>query len=88
MIPVPRKEKKMNNFRFALGYGMNWVDMDTGILYHIQDYKEALDDPKIPKDQKPTKIKMSKVSDGTVIGWEDPIIVAKKMQDPPPDPRY
>lgn len=88
MIPAARKEKKMNNFDFALGYGMNWVDLDTGVLYHIQEYKEALNDPKIPKNSKPTKIRMTKVSDGSLIGWEDPFIVKKKMKDPPPDPRY
>jgi len=88
MIPMARKEKKMSNYKFALGYGMNWVDLDTGILYHIQEFKEALDDSKIPKDKKPTKIRMTKVSDGSEIGFEDPIIVEKKMKDPPPDPRY
>ena len=88
MMPVARKAKKLRNFEFAVGYGMNWADLDTGIMYHIQEYKEALDNPNIPKEEKPTKIRMTKLSNGEELGWVDALIVAQKMKDPEPDPRY
>jgi len=45
-------------------------------------------DPKVPKDQKPTKIRVVKYSTGETIGWEDEVTVEQKMKDPEPDPRY
>lgn len=88
MIPVERKGKKLDNFKFAMGTSMNWVDLDAGVIYHIQEYKEALNDPKIPKDKKPTKIRMTRLSDNSEIGWADAFVVEQKMNDPDPDPRY
>ena len=82
------KIRKMENFKTALGMGANWVDLDTGIEYHIQEYYDALHDPKIPKDKKPTMIKMTKYKTGKIIGYADENIVAEKMKDPEPDPRY
>ena len=82
------KKRKLNNFKFAVGMGTNWVDMDTGIIYMIQEYAEALHDPKIPKDKKPTKIRMVSMKDNSDLGWADEWTVAEKMKDPEPDPRY
>ena len=82
------KFRKMENFKLAVSLGTNWVDMDTGVMYMIQEYAEMLHDPKIPKDQKPTKIRMVRVKTGEDIGWADEWIVAEKMKDPEPDPRY
>lgn len=88
MIPEIKKRKPLDNFKFAVGTGMNWVDINKGILYHIQEYADALNDPKIPKDKKPTKIRMTKLGDNTEIGLADPDTIARKMRDPDPDPRY
>lgn len=80
--------RKMDNFKTALGMGANWIDLDTGTEYHIQEYYEALHDPKIPKERKPTAIRMTRYKTGELIGWADEYIVAEKMKDPEPDPRY
>lgn len=82
------KVRKQDNFRMAMSMHCNWADLDTGIMYHIQEYKEALDNPKISADKKPTKIRMTRISDGKELGWEDAYIVEQKMKDPPVDPRY
>ena len=82
------KMRKLSNFKLAVSMGVNWIDMDTGIMYMIQEYSDALHDPKIPKDKKPTKIRMIRVSDNTDLGMVDEVIVAEKMKDPEPDPRY
>ena len=82
------KIRKQENFKLAVSMGANWVDMDTGIMYMIQEYSEALHDPKIPKDKKPTKIRMVRVSDNADLGYADEYLVAEKMKDPEPDPRY
>lgn len=82
------KKRKLDNYKFAIGLGANWVDQDAGIMYMIQEYAEALHDPKIPKDKKPTRIRMVRLSDHTDIGWADEWVVAEKMKDPEPDPRY
>ena len=80
--------RKMQNFKLAVSLGSNWVDMDTGTTYMIQEYAEALHDPALPKDQKPTKIRMVDTKTGKDKGWADEWIVAEKMKDPEPDPRY
>ena len=86
MMPVPKKKKPMDNYKVAFGFGVDWADMDRGILYHIREYRDALRDPKV--NPKPTKIRMTRLSDGTEIGWEDEYIVSERMRDPKPDPRY
>lgn len=88
MIPIMRKKKPIDNFKMAVGMGTNWVDLDAGIIYHIQEYKEALDNPNISKEKKPTKIRMTRLSDGKELGWTDEYEVSTKMKDPKPDPRY
>lgn len=82
------KRRKLNNFKMAVGMGVNWVDMDTGIMYMIQEYADMLHDPKVPDDQKPTKIRMVKYKTGEDLGWADEAVVEQKMRDPEPDPRY
>ena len=82
------KIKKQSNFKLALSMGVNWADLDTGIMYHIQEYADAMRDPKIPQEKKPTKIKMSRIKDGKDLGWAEPELVAIKMKDPEPDPNY
>lgn len=57
-------------------------------MYMIQEYYEMIHDPKIPKDQKPTRIRMVDYKTGKDIGWADEYTVAQKMKDPEPDPRY
>ena len=88
MIPLPMKKKPIDNFKFALGMGVNWVDLDNGVMYHIQEYAEKLKDPSIPKDKKPTKIRMTKMDGITEIGWADEYQVIEKMKDPEVDKRY
>lgn len=80
--------RKMTNFKMAVSLGSNWVDLDAGIIYMVQEYAEALHDPKIPQDKKPTKIRMTDLKTGKDIGFADEWVVAEKMKDPEPDPRY
>ena len=81
-------KRKTDNFKLALGLMADWADLDSGIIYHIQEYAEALHDSKIPKDKKPTKIRMTKLNTGEDLGWADETVVMEKMKDPEPDPRY
>lgn len=82
------KRRKFDNFKTAVGLGSNWVDLDTGIMYMIQEYSEAIHNPRIPKDQKPTKIRMVNYRTGEDLGYADEAVVEQKMKDPEPDPRY
>ena len=83
-----RRKRKMNNFDFAFGMGVNWVDMDRGLMYMIQDYKEQLADPTIPLEKKPKKIKIMKTDGVTYVGEAEPEIIRERMKDPDPDPNY
>ena len=56
-------------------------------LFDLFLKNDAMHDPKIPKD-KPLQIRMTRVSDGKELGWADEWLVAEKMKDPEPDPRY
>ena len=67
---------------------VNWVDMDSGIMYMIQEYAEKLHDRRIPADQKPTKIRTERYKTGEDLGYVDAAIVEQRMKDPEPDPRY
>lgn len=82
------KRRKLNNFKTAVGLGANWIDLDRGVIYMIQEYAEALHDPKIPKDKKPTKIRMKDYRTDEDLGYEDETVVELRMDDPEPDPRY
>lgn len=80
-----RKKHEMKNYDFCYGMGVNWVDMDTGKMYHIQEYRE-----KIEKGEHPEGIRVSR--------WDDPnktcievvgeYTLRERMKDPEPDPRY
>lgn len=83
-----KQKKKQNNFKMALGMGVNWVDLDKQRIYLIQEYKEKLDDPTIPKNQKPTKINVVAMDGETFIESVAPEIVEERMKDPDPDPKY
>ncbi len=82
------KIRKMSNFKLAMGTGSNWIDLDSGVMYMLQEYSELIHDTKVPKDQKPTRIRMVNYKTGETIGWADEDAVAELMKDPEPDPRY
>ena len=82
------KIRKVDNYKLALGTGSNWVDLDSGVMYMIQEYYDAMHDPKVPQEQKPKKIRLVDYKTGKDIGWKEPEIVAQLMKDPEPDPRY
>ena len=82
------KIRKMDNFKTALGMGANFIDMDEGVMYHVQEYYEALHDPKIPPDKKPHSIKVTNYKTGVLLGYIDEALAAEKMKDRDPDPRY
>lgn len=83
-----RRRRPVNNYKLAYGMGVNWVDLDKKRIYMIQEYKEKMDDPSIPKDQKPKKIRVMDLDGKTEIGWEIPEVVEERMKDPEPDPKY
>ena len=83
-----RRKRKANNFKFALGMGVNWIDMDRGLMYMIQEYKEKMDNPTIPKDKKPQKIRICKMDGVTFVGEVEPELIEERMKDPEPDPKY
>lgn len=82
------KIRKLENFKTAMGMGANWIDQDKNVMYHIQEYYEAMHNPAIPADKKPKKIRMTNPKTGEEIGWAEDWLVAQKMKDPEPDPRY
>lgn len=80
-----RKKHEMRNYDLCYGMGTNWVDMTTGKMYHIQEYREAIE-----KGEHPKGIRVSM--------WDDPkqacievvgeYTLRERMKDPEPDPRY
>lgn len=86
--PGTGRKRKLKNFQLAMGLRANWADMDSGVLYHIQEYCDALEDKTIPDDKKPEKIRMTDLKTGKELGWAVPEIIEEKMKDPEPDPRY
>lgn len=82
------RKRKTDNFKLALGMGSNFVDLDRGVTYMIQEYAEAIRDPKIPKDRKPTKIRVVSNKTGNDVEWIDEWMAQERMKDPEPDPRY
>ncbi len=84
-----RRKRKADNFKFALGMGTNWADLDKGVMYMIQEYKEKLDDPTIPADKKPTKIRVCDINNTSItLDWVAPEVIQERMKDPEPDPKY
>ena len=79
-----RKKHELRNYDFCYGAGVNWYDMQRGRMYHIQEYKEDLENGK-----KPTKIRVTIGGDlNKTVEWVDPFILRERMKDPEPDPRY
>ena len=79
-----RKKHELRNYDFCFGGGYNWYDMSSGRMYHIQEYKEALE-----KGEKPKGIRVSIGGDiNKTVEWLDPVICKERMKDPEPDPRY
>lgn len=79
-----RKKHEMRNYDFCYGLGVNWYDIAKGHMYHIQEYKEAVE-----KGEKPKGVRVSIGGDESkTIEWVDPYILRERMRDPEPDPRY
>lgn len=84
----PRRKRQMNNYKFAMGMGVNYYDMDTGYVYMIQEYKEKMDDPNIPLKDKPKKIRVMNSQMTILLDEVAPEILEEQMKDPEPDPKY
>lgn len=80
-----RQRHEMRNYEFCYGMKANWVDMRTGKMYHIQEYREAID-----RGEKPKGIRISKWDDPKQenIGYIGEYELRDLMRDPEPDPRY
>ena len=83
-----RQKHRSNNFRFALGMGTNFVDLDRQCIYMIQEYAEKMNDPTIPADKKPKKIRVMQMDGQTLITELAPELIEERMKDPEPDPKY
>lgn len=84
MSETPRKKHALKNYDFCYGAGVNYYDLTNGVMYHIQEYKEAID-----RGEHPKGIRISVGGDiSKTKEWLDPIIVKERMEDPEPDPRY
>lgn len=80
----PCKKKELKNYDFCFGGGFNWYDMQTGRMYHIQEYKEALE-----KGEHPKGIRVTVGGDiNKTEEWVNEYILRERMKDPEPDPRY
>ena len=86
MFTPQRQKHKANNFKFAMGMGINWADLDRGCMYMIQEYYEKMNDPTIPPDKKPKKIRIMSLDGLTELGSAEPEIIEERMKDPEPDP--
>ena len=71
------KKKEMKTFDWCYGMACNWADIKTGVMYYIQEYREAMD-----KGEKPQGIRTSM---GTYISEYQ---LRDLIKDPEPDPRY
>jgi len=72
-----RRKHPMKSFEWVYGMGCNWVDVTTGIMYYIQEYKEAKD-----RGETPNGIR---TSTGEYVSEYK---MKELMEDPEPDPRY
>ena len=93
MMPVPKKQKKVDNYKFAVGTGNNWVDLDKGVMYMIQEYKEALEKGERPKGIRVVSLTETILDEDSYevpkdLGYVAPEKVEEMMKDPEPDPRY
>lgn len=79
-----RKKHELNNYDFAFGASVNWYDMGKGLMYHIQEYKEAIN-----RGEHPKGIRVTQGGDpNRTLEWLDPVVAKERMADPDPDPRY
>ena len=79
-----RKKHELKNYDFCYGMKANWVDMETGRMYHIQEYREAIDRGEIPKG-----IRVTQWGDPEkTLEWIDEYTLRQRMTDPEPDPKY
>lgn len=79
-----RKKHSMRNYDFCYGAGVNWYDLDRGLMYHIQDYKEAIE-----KGENPKGIRVTRGGNlSNTVEFIDPVICRMRMEDTDPDPRY
>lgn len=78
----PRKKHKMQDYEFCYGAGLNWVDLNTGRTYFIQEYKEAIEVDKI----KPPGIRWVDERTGET-DYVTEYQMREIMKDPEPDPR-
>lgn len=78
-----RKKSELKNYDFCYGMAANWVDMDKGLMYHIQEYREAID-----KGEHPKGIRVTRWGSDETIEVVDEYIVRERMKDDEPDPKY
>ena len=84
MSEKPRRKHEMRSYDFCYGAGVNFYDLERGLMYHIQEYKEDLE-----KGEHPKGIRVSRGGDiNQTIEWIQPEILRDRMEDPDPDPRY
>lgn len=84
MSERPRKKHEMRNYDFCYGAGVNFYDLEKGVMYHIQEYKEAIE-----KGEHPKGIRVSQGGNiNQTLEWVQPEILQDRMADPDPDPRY
>lgn len=79
-----RKKHELKNYDFCYGMKANWVDMDTGKMYHIQEYREAIDRGEHPKGIRVTKWG----NENETLEYVGEYTVRERMKDPEPDPKY
>ena len=78
-----RRKHPMRNYDFCYGMGANWIDVDTGKMYHIQEYREAIE-----RGEQPKGIRVTKGDSDEVLEWVGEYTLRERMKDPEPDPRY
>ena len=77
-----RRKHEMRNFDFCYGAAVNFYDMNSGYMYMIQEYREAID-----RGEHPVGINIHD-GNGNHIGVIGEYALREKMRDPEPDPRY
>lgn len=80
-----RKKHEMRNYDFCYGGGFNWVDIGTGKLYLIQEYREAIDRGEHPEG---IRVVMTGDPEQKTVEVVGPYTLRERMKDPEPDPRY
>lgn len=79
-----RKKHELRNYDFCYGMGVNWYDMSNGLMYHIQEYREAID-----RGEQPQGIRVTVGGDiSKTVEWVNEYAMRERMKDPEPDPRY